>query len=432
MARAGTAARRSSKDGRGNAALVNGPSLADLQSAVSRFDQPLDVKPMSACPTPSTRSKMRSPPALALAVVALLAACEVIQNDPAAKQDTATAAAGSLPDSTAAVTGDTLGGVPAVASDSALSAARASDTGAVRVHPARPRRGGVLFAIADGLGSPAPNCYWKNDQVPCFPTPRGVMATIPLAAEEPAGSFALRFERPGPASRDLSITKPVNVADHEFEREIIFLDSARYALLAKGSDIARDARALRQVLSSQSRERQWTGKWREPVTGGKSSEHGVERFYYRASDSSRAVSLPSSARASAAFAGDTAARRAADVPAWRHSGVDIAVRRGTAVVAPARGTVAEVGEFTLTGRTLIIDHGRGVHSAYFHLDTVVVRRGDVVPAGRTIARVGSTGLSTGPHLHYGIYINGKDVDPAAWRDMPEFLLSDSVATTARR
>ena len=364
--------------------------------------------------------------------LALLTACEVVQNDPAAKQDTATATATSAASDTAGTGGDSLAGVPAVASDSALAAARAADTGAVRIHPARPRRGGVVFALGEGLGTPAPNCYWKNGQVPCFETARGVMATIPLPAEEPAGSFALRFEQQGRTSRDAAVTKTIDVADHEFEREIIFLDSTRYALLSKGADIARDARAIRQVLSSQTAERRWTGKWREPVAGGKSSGYGAERFYYRASDSSRAVSLPSSARASAAFAGDTAARRSSDVPAWRHSGVDIAVRQGTAVVAPAGATVAEVGEFTLTGRTLILDHGRGVHSAYFHLDTVVVRRGDVVAAGRTIARVGSTGLSTGPHLHYGIYINGKDVDPAAFRDMPDFVLTDSLARAARR
>ena len=369
---------------------------------------------------------------VALAALVLLSACEVIQNEPAAKQDTATATGAAAAGDTARSAGDTLTGVPAVASDSAIVAARAADTGAVRVHPARPRRGGVIFALGEGLGTPAPNCYWKNEQIPCFATARGVIATIPLPAEEPAGSFALRFDSPGRAARDAAVTKTVDVGDHEFQREIIFLDSARYALLSRGADIARDARAMRQVLSSQTSERRWTGKWREPVTGGRSSEYGVERFYYRASDSSRAVSLPSSARASAAFAGDTAARRSSDVPAWRHSGVDIAVRRGTAVVAPAGAVVAEVGDFTLTGRTLILDHGRGVHSAYFHLDTVVVRRGDVVAAGRTVARVGSTGLSTGPHLHYGVYINGKDVDPAAWRDMPDFVLSDSVARTARR
>lgn len=364
------------------------------------------------------------------AMLTLLAACEFIQNDPATKQDTATAIAGDAAAVADSPGTDTLSGVPAIASDSAVAAARAADTGAVRIHPERPRRGGVIFALGEGFGATTPRCSWKNDAVPCLSTPRGVMATVPLPAEEPAGSFALRLEQPGRTSTDFSVTKQVDVADREFEREIIFLDSARYALLSKRAEIARDARAIRQVLSSQTSERQWSGKWREPVSGGRSSAYGVERFYYPASDSSRAVTLPSTARAGGPFAGDTGTRRAGDVPAWRHSGVDIAVRRGTSVVAPARGTVAEVGEYTLTGRTLILDHGRGVHSVYFHLDTVLVRRGDIVPAGRTMARVGSTGLSTGPHLHYGIYINGKDVDPAAWRDMPDFALSDSV--TPRR
>ena len=413
---------------------VNGPRLAPsshhLQWLSTRSPS-VQVNPMFASAPTRVRSGSRRPPSLVLGAVLLLAACEVIQNEPAAKQDTATAAASAAGADTAAAASDTLTGVPAIASDSAVAAARAADTGAVRTHPARPRRGGVLFALGAGLGTPAPSCYWKNEQVACFPTARGVVATIPLPAEEPAGSYALRFEQAGGTSRNAAVTKNIDVGDHEFEREIIFLDSARYALLSRGADIARDARALRQVLSTRSAERRWTGRWREPVTGGKSSEHGVERFYYRASDSSRAVSLPSSARASEAFAGDTAARRSSDVPAWRHSGVDIAVRRGTAVAAPAGAVVAEVGEFILTGRTLILDHGRGVHSAYFHLDTVLVRRGDIVAAGRSIARVGSTGLSTGPHLHYGIYVNGKDVDPATWRDMPDFILSDSVARSGR-
>src|SRR5688500_10986936 len=159
--------------------------------APSRFDQHLLIRlPMSASVPLPTRPKLRSSPGVVLAAVVFLSACEVIQNEPATKQDTATAAAASGADSPA-VAGDSLTGVPAVASDSALAAARAADTGSVRVHPARPRRGGVLFALGEGLGTPAPNCYWKNDQVPCFTTARGVMATIPLTAEETAGSFAL-------------------------------------------------------------------------------------------------------------------------------------------------------------------------------------------------------------------------------------------------
>jgi murein DD-endopeptidase MepM/ murein hydrolase activator NlpD len=89
--------------------------------------------------------------------------------------------------------------------------------------------------------------------------------------------------------------------------------------------------------------------------------------------------------------------------------------------------VAEVGDYTLTGKTLIVDHGQGVMTAYFHLDTVLVRKGDLVRAGKTLGRVGATGLATGPHLHYGVYVHGQDVDPAAWQAMPPFARADSSA-----
>ena len=92
--------------------------------------------------------------------------------------------------------------------------------------------------------------------------------------------------------------------------------------------------------------------------------------------------------------------------------------------------MADVGDYALTGRTLILDHGQGVHSAYFHLDTVLVSKGDVVQRGATLARVGATGLATGPHLHYGIYLHGKDVDPAAWHAISSATLDPATSRSA--
>ena len=119
------------------------------------------------------------------------------------------------------------------------------------------------------------------------------------------------------------------------------------------------------------------------------------------------------------------------MPSWRHAGVDLTASRGSSVVAPAAGLVADVGSYILTGNTVVIDHGQGVHSAYFHLDTALVRRGDRVAAGKRIGRVGATGLATGPHLHYGIYVHGKDIDPAAWAAMPAFARDQGDAGTSK-
>ena len=79
-----------------------------------------------------------------------------------------------------------------------------------------------------------------------------------------------------------------------------------------------------------------------------------------------------------------------------------------------------MGDYTLTGRTLVLDHGRGVLSTYYHLDTVLVRKGDELPAGRTLGRVGSTGLTPRPRLHYAVFVHGRPVDPRGLREIPPF------------
>ncbi|MGQ0712484.1 MAG: M23 family metallopeptidase [Gemmatimonadaceae bacterium] len=336
----------------------------------------------------------------------LAAACTVEEGERQPASDTTTPAA---PGADTTARPDTARG----SLYDTTTAMASADSGTVLLEPDEIRRGGVLVAIARGLTMESPRCSWKGSALPCYRTTAGVRAIAPLPADEPGGRYALVIERP--ASR---ITREVPVAEREFGRELVFLDDSTYAQLRRGRDIARDARAIRRVLEAESGEQHWAGAWRMPVEGGKSSGYGVERFYYRASDSSRVVSIEPSARARGSFGVDTTTASAQGTPSWRHAGVDIAVARGTSVRAPAAGAVAAVGDYALTGRTLILDHGQGVHSAYFHLDTILVREGDIVRRGATLARVGATGLATGPHLHYGIYIHGKDVDPAACHAIP--------------
>lgn len=360
-----------------------------------------------------------------IAVAAALTGCPAATDD-TRKEDTSAIApaAGSSDSVRPAQAVDSIAGVPAVPRDS-LSAT-AGDTGIVQLYPTNPQRGGVLFAYAEGVASSIPRCAWKGAPLPCYSHGTGVLAVVPLTADEPGGTFTLSIDRAGGR-----ITRQVTVAERDLGRNVILLDSARFALLSRGADIARDARVLRGVLSSETPERLWTRNWKEPVPLGRSAGYGEDRFYHRASDSSRAIRVDASARVRGSFGGDTSVSGGSTAPGWRHSGIDIPVRRGTSVRAPANGIVAEVGTFVLTGRTLVIDHGRGVHSAYFHLDTVLVQKGDRVRESGIVARVGESGLATGPHLHYGIYIHGKDVDPAAWRDMPPFAVTAPADSTRR-
>ena len=94
-----------------------------------------------------------------------------------------------------------------------------------------------------------------------------------------------------------------------------------------------------------------------------------------------------------------------------HRGLDISTRVGTPIVAPASGKVIFTGIDNGYGRTVVIDHGNGVTTRYAHLKNWVVKMSETVERGQLIARVGSTGRSTGPHLHYEVRLNGLCVNP---------------------
>ena len=100
-------------------------------------------------------------------------------------------------------------------------------------------------------------------------------------------------------------------------------------------------------------------------------------------------------------------------PRWggMHNGIDWAAPAGTPVRAPAAGVVAFAGDRADYGRLVIIDHGNGLESWYGHCRRITVQAGVSVAAGQRIATVGSSGRATGPHLHFEIRSEGRQVDP---------------------
>ncbi len=98
-----------------------------------------------------------------------------------------------------------------------------------------------------------------------------------------------------------------------------------------------------------------------------------------------------------------------------HKGLDFAAGTGSPVTAPAPGKVVTVGYekegFVVHGNTVILDHGHGITSIYMHLNKVDVKEGDQLQTGDKIGEVGHTGISTGPHLHWGVYAHGISTDP---------------------
>src|SRR5262249_13796099 len=98
-------------------------------------------------------------------------------------------------------------------------------------------------------------------------------------------------------------------------------------------------------------------------------------------------------------------------PRMPHSGVDFGADRGTPVLAANRGRVALTGEFFFAGRLVVLDHGLGLYTLYFHLDHVDVDQGALVEQGERLGTVGATGRATGPHLHWGAQLASARIDP---------------------
>ncbi|MCC8060432.1 MAG: peptidoglycan DD-metalloendopeptidase family protein [Clostridiales bacterium] len=120
---------------------------------------------------------------------------------------------------------------------------------------------------------------------------------------------------------------------------------------------------------------------------------------------------PSSSRISSVFGDRTSPTEGASTD---HKGIDISAQTGASILAAASGTVVIATYSYSAGNYIMINHGGGIYTVYMHCSQLLASEGQEVAQGETIARVGSTGYSTGPHLHFGIRANGAYVNPSLY------------------
>ena len=120
---------------------------------------------------------------------------------------------------------------------------------------------------------------------------------------------------------------------------------------------------------------------------------------------------PASGRITSGFGGRKSPTKGASS---NHQGIDISAPTGTSIVAAAAGEVVIASYSSSAGNYVVISHGNGISTVYMHASARYVSEGDVVSKGQTIAAVGSTGFSTGPHLHFGVIVNGSYVNPLGY------------------
>ena len=190
----------------------------------------------------------------------------------------------------------------------------------------------------------------------------------------------------GPGELILSVGKnrvPVTIFSHGYDEQRLTIKNKSY-VTPDQSHLDRIGRERKIIDAALNRFRNVTVadvSLEAPLEGRRSSSFGLRRFYN-------------------------------DQPRAPHKGMDIASPKGTPIAAPRAGLVTATGDYFFNGNTVIVDHGQGFVTMYCHLSDIAVEEGDEVTAGQPLGAVGATGRVTGPHLHFGTYLNGTAVDPA--------------------
>jgi len=221
-----------------------------------------------------------------------------------------------------------------------------------------------------------------KERIPFYPSDGGAYAALVGVDLEAKPGLATVLVTGTTASGQRRQTPIVlKIMPKEFEKESFSVSKAFDQLTPETLErIRRDQNEFARAFATSVPERLWEAPFIMPVHAGISSSFGYRRV------------INGIARAP-------------------HTGVDLRVPMGTEVLAANRGRVALIGDFFFSGNSLVLDHGGGLYTMYFHLSEIKVEQGEEVQKGEVIALSGMTGRVTGPHLHWGALINGARVDP---------------------
>jgi hypothetical protein len=255
-----------------------------------------------------------------------------------------------------------------------------------------PGRPGQALAIRGTTGSAAPvSARFAGSDLNVFTNGQRFVGLIGTGAFFEPGQYTLEVTVAG----DPRWSQPWQLVPGEWTFEEITYTGTAAAIDAES--IQQERERLEAIWSQLSEQPMWSASFGEPLDSylGISSYYGARRSY----------------------SGGPYNRY--------HEGRDFSAYGGTPVHAPASGKVVVAEQLIARGGAVIIDHGLGVFSGYYHLSEILVQPDSIVSARDEIGRVGSTGLSTGNHLHWDFLVGGIWVDPQAWleQDMACWLLA---------
>jgi murein DD-endopeptidase MepM/ murein hydrolase activator NlpD len=262
-------------------------------------------------------------------------------------------------------------------------ASAAAEKTAVAWHPSKPRVGDVAWILVpDVTDTGTVEGSVDGKPLTFFPYAGGSAALFGIDLDTKPGNHAWRVGVVEPGREPRSAQGIVKILRRDFHVERLTVPNTMVDLDPETERRAvAEGKQLATLYRTITPERIWRGKFTAPVGTTKAGK------------------------------GFGARRIINGQPRSPHSGNDYSAPKGTPVIAVNAGKVALVGEFFFPGRLVILDHGLGLYTAYFHLDTIAVVEGERVERGQILGTVGATGRATGPHLHFGAQVAGARIDP---------------------
>ncbi len=235
----------------------------------------------------------------------------------------------------------------------------------------------IYISHAKGLNEFIASASFYNNKIKFYKYDEGYVGLIPIYAWSKPGSYKIQTTN---LKTNEKLAYQIDILPKTFDTQYLKVSKSTVSIKTDNNS-AKDQVYFDAARANPIQEKLWDGAFLQPVKGEISTEYNATRY-------TNDDPVPS-----------------------RHLAIDIANITGTPILASNHGKVVLARKLIVTGNTIVIDHGMNIFTSYFHLNEINIKQGSFVKKGDVIGKMGSTGYSTGPHLHFAIWKDGNFLNP---------------------